>query len=62
MVAGGLIPARGAARRLAPLLLALAALAAGCCLPATPYDARLACEAVGARYTDDGRCVVGGGP
>jgi hypothetical protein len=46
--------------RAAALLAAAAVLAAACGLSTTPYDARLACESVGARYTADGRCQAGG--
>jgi hypothetical protein len=59
MAPGRVIGVRGAVRHLAPILLAAAVLAGGCGLSTTPYDARLACESVGARYTADGRCQAG---
>ena len=51
---------RRTAGGLAVALLAAAMLATGCGLSTTPYDARRACEAWGARYTQDGRCQAGG--
>jgi hypothetical protein len=51
-----------AGRRLGPILVlaVLASLLSACAtLPTTPVNARASCDAVGGRFTADGRCQAG---